>query len=428
MKPNDSKFDPMALPSLRARMGQWWYYLSTLKMSEIKARVSVAEEIHSGATLQELLQRKLRDRASEIADYLIEQDQRFFNSLVLGTYGGDPKWYEVSIKTSPIDGETEFPMESQGILGVLVLDGNETLFAIDGQHRVAGIRQALDKNELLRDEEVPIIMVAGVTQTHRHGDPEGFERTRRLFSTLNRHAKAVSKTDIIALDEDDAIAIVTRRLVEEYPLFRGKVSLGQGISIPPSDRRSFTSIVTLYDTLDTYLQEGSKRSWNRFKRFRPDEETLQSIFDRSKIFWDTYCNVFPELATFSVAPPKEMIAANHRHVDGGHLLFRPVGLQTSAHVVRDLMESLRLSLEEAVRRVSLIPMDLKHDMWRGLYWNDQNRRMITAPENKRAARRLMFHSLGGDLAYLKSTPPELRLELAGLLNKDEAAVSIERMI
>ena len=213
----------LILPALRARMGQSWYYISAMRMSDIAERISVAEEIHTSQSLRDLLQRTLSgDRTTKITDYLVEQDQRFFNSLVVGTYGGDPKWHEVSIRGTPSTIETELPVHLEGVLGILVLDGNEKLFAIDGQHRVAGIREALKRNEALEKEEVSVILVAGVTQDHRQDDAEGFERTRRLFTTLNRYAKPVSKRDNIALDEDDSVAIVTRLLLEDHALFSEK--------------------------------------------------------------------------------------------------------------------------------------------------------------------------------------------------------------
>lgn len=45
------------------------------------------------------------------------------------------------------------------------------------------------------------------------------QRSRRLFSTLNRYAKPVSMRDIIALDEDDVVAIASRDLIDTHPLF-----------------------------------------------------------------------------------------------------------------------------------------------------------------------------------------------------------------
>ena len=124
----------------------------------------------------------------------------------LGFYGGSPDWYELDIRTNHLFDAEALPRELDGVLGFLRLDGTETLFAIDGQHRVEGIKQALQENAELKREEVSIIFVA-----HRN-DPSGMERTRRLFTTLNRYAKPVSKSEIVALDEDDILAIITREI------------------------------------------------------------------------------------------------------------------------------------------------------------------------------------------------------------------------
>ena len=49
----------------------------------------------------------------------------------------------------------------------------------------------------------------------------GMKKSRRIFSTLNRYAKPVKLGDIIALDEDDIVAIATRDLLETHILFTG---------------------------------------------------------------------------------------------------------------------------------------------------------------------------------------------------------------
>lgn len=416
------------LPALRARMGQWWYFTSVMKMADIVERVRTVREIHKAESLQELLQRQLTDRATAIAEYLITQDQRFFNSLVIGTYGGEPGWYEVSVQKAPSTLQQEVPFQLAGILGFLVLDGTERLFAIDGQHRVAGISKALESNEELGEEEVPVIFVAGVAQGRREDDPEGYERTRRLFSTLNRYAKPVNKNFIIALDEDDAVAYVTRCLVEDHPLFVGKISLARGKNIHPSDQENFTSIVALYDCLDIFLQEETKRSWNRFKRFRPSDEKLEALLSKAINLWDKYCKFFPELLEFSESLPTDKVAAKHRHASGGHLLFRPIGLLSSVYVVRDLMDSKDISVGDAVSRVSKVPTQLDHGMWRGILWNATLRRMITAPEHQKMATKLMFYAAGGDLAHLNTDENVLKSELAGLLDAEGKEIRLDRYV
>lgn len=44
-------------------------------------------------------------------------------------------------------------------------------------------------------------------------------RTRRLFTSLNKKAKPVDKSAVIALDEDDLAAYATRALVENSRVF-----------------------------------------------------------------------------------------------------------------------------------------------------------------------------------------------------------------
>ena len=66
---------------------------------------------------------------------------------------------------------------------------------------MVGIKEALKENPELGDDELAVIFIA------HHTDSAGKERSRRLFTTLNKNAKPVSKGEIIALDEDDAMAI-----------------------------------------------------------------------------------------------------------------------------------------------------------------------------------------------------------------------------
>ena len=137
-------------------------------------------------------------------------------------------------------------------IGILRLSGSERIFAIDGQHRVEGIKAALIEKTSLKDEQQVAILVA-----HDSQSAAGVARTRRLFSTLNRYAKPVSKGDIIALDEDNAIAITTREMIEHHPLLSKPgamyLSREKAKQVPATDRTAITSVATLYDLLDAVL-------------------------------------------------------------------------------------------------------------------------------------------------------------------------------
>ena len=413
------------LPALRAKMGDWVYYIAFINMKEIAARISVVDDIHTSASLKDLLQRMLTNNSKRIAEYLLGQEQRFFNAIVIGSYGGSPNWHDLSVRGR--DGIADVPDHPEGSIGFLELSGNETLFAIDGQHRVKGIKDALAQDGSLEEEEVCAIFVKGVTASERDKDPDGFERTRRLFSTLNRYAKPVNKRDIIALDEDDVIAVVTRRLLEEYPLLRNKVDTGLKNSIKPDDHTNLTTIATLYDTMDIVLRDRQK-GWNDYKRWRPPDKEVDGLYSKAKQFWDGLSCQFPPLTELRESSAEEKVAGKYRGPHGGHLLFRPVGLLLITRVAVDLRSNMALSDSAALEYVSRTPTELSEYPWSGLLWDSANKRMITAKENQNIARRLLFNALGGDLskAPYKTTVNALRKQYAGVLNRAPDEIDLPR--
>ena len=407
----------LIIPALRAHMGDWIYYVTFLRMEQIANQINLAQDIHPSETLKEQIQRQITNRAKQISDYLLNQPQRFFNSLIVGVYGGSPDWYELTIGANPIFDAPILPSELEGVLGILRLDGTQTFFAIDGQHRVQGIKQAVKKNNELKQEEVSVIFVS------HQNDPSGMERTRRLFTTLNRYAKPVSKSEIVALDEDDILAITTRNLIEKHSLFQEKISLSKTKAVAVADNRSLTTIITLYDVLEILFRTTS--GWKEFKKHRPKNNTIIEFYANSVQFWDTLADHFPPLVEVLKSSPGDNIARHYRHKEGGHLLFRPVGLLIIANVVRQAKDA-GLKEKEAIRRISKIPMELAEEPWVGLLWDKTNRRMISGTTPQKVAKQLLFYGIGGDLADMKTNAEALQREYAGLLNREESEVKLRR--
>jgi len=87
--------------------------------------------------------------------------------------------------------------------------------------------------------------------SHKSTD-EGRERTRRLFTTLNKYAKPVSPAELIALNDDDAFAIVTRRLIESYTGLQSEfVPLAPTANIPTGNLSCITTVIALYELVRT---------------------------------------------------------------------------------------------------------------------------------------------------------------------------------
>src|SRR5262245_60544463 len=118
-------------PSLRAIMGDWVYYVTTMTFSDIGARIKPVEKIKEREDLRKWLQRKLtKKRREEISQYLLTQKQHFFNAIVAGIFMGEPEWYPVTVGESPTLGEIELSERTQTAFGILRLSGEEEIFAI----------------------------------------------------------------------------------------------------------------------------------------------------------------------------------------------------------------------------------------------------------------------------------------------------------
>jgi DNA sulfur modification protein DndB len=154
-------FSVLRVPALRAHMGDWVYYAAFLKLRDIAQRVFLADEIHKHEGLKDMIQRSIDSsgHAESIKQYLLSKSQRFFNALVIGVYGGGPNFYELELHRGPRLNPEDLPEYFEGALGILQFSGNEKLFAIDGQHRVVGIKRAVEQSESLGDEEVIALFV-----------------------------------------------------------------------------------------------------------------------------------------------------------------------------------------------------------------------------------------------------------------------------
>lgn len=357
------------LPSLRGYFGDWTYYACLMPIDEIAARVEYASKIHPNKALSQLIQRSLEDtRAKQIADYLAGTPERFFNSLVLATYGGSPEWLEIGNFRSAKQ-ETLLSKITQTALnsiGFLRLTGKEKIFAIDGQHRLAGIKRAINDGIDFEEDQLPVLLVG-----HRN-DKAGMQRSRRLFTTLNKTAIPVRKRDIIALDEDDVMAITARRLVESNNAFRDpKIAVISSQSVPASNRICLTTIANLYDILKLiFTFKIGKRSDRGLRFNRPPDNELDDYYEFAINYFGTMGDVFPPVADLFNATDPATLTPAHRGPQGGHLLFRPIGLEIVTRAAIEHAKQEHMTLTEALRALDDLPVQLAEYPWRGLLWDD----------------------------------------------------------
>ncbi len=371
------KPEGLVLPALRGVMGDWVYYSCLMNITELSGRVDYAKDVHHNKSLSEMIQRQLTGtRRKQIAEYLKTQPERFFNSLVIATYGGQPNWHALSnVKARDADDLAGLTEEQIASVGFLTLHGNEELFALDGQHRLAGIKKAvqdgLDQDPV---DEISVIFVA-----HKR-TAKGLERTRRLFTTLNKTARPVSKGDIIALDEDDVMAIAVRWLIEESELFKdNRIAFVASNNIPVANQVCLTTIGNLYDVLGILFssaQTDLKKRKADLQRIRPSDEVLQTYFKLAKDYFVLLAKHMTELAAFFAAADTKSVVTKNRGSQGGSAVFRPIGLDIFTRVIARLTTDK--TLEEAIKLAAKLPRKLTSAPYEGLMWDPSTKTISNA--------------------------------------------------
>ena len=358
----------MKVPVIRGRIGRWRYYAGVLTFKQISDRVSPSiNDLYPSKSLSTLLQRELTDNFKSIKEYIEQDQERFFNALILALYNGDPQWLEV-----------EFGGEFDEVYNVGFLDLPEDviIFPVDGQHRVAGIIEALKEKPELEREQVPVVFIA-------HEDsPEGIKRTRKLFSTLNRRAKPVGENAQIALDEDDIISIVTRELISNCRLFWGERLVNySGKQIPSKNKDAFTSLVTLYQCNSILIQVRLGLKGKKFKDYlvyRPNERIIADMSQYVSEFWDMFCGKMDVINAYldkTDAPAEE-----YRNEQGGNILFRPVVLTEFVKAASEISLKPDSNFEVAFDKLRTIKMDVASLPWKGVLWDGQ--KIITRVDKK----------------------------------------------
>ena len=364
----------LRIPAIRPKMGIWMYYVGSLNFGEVADYVRpINDELHKSELLCQMIQRSITENYKDIANYLILQEERFFNALILAVYNGQPEWNEVRID--------DIGNGDDHGLGILTLTGEEKIFPVDGQHRVAGIKKVLEINPMLRTERVPVIFIG------HSKDEIGMQRTRRMFSTLNRYAKPVSMRDIIALDEDDVVAIASRNLIDGTDMFINERILdAKTKAIPEENDRALTSIITYYECnkellwlfikdkeikgLDDKVIKGHKKI-NEYIRHRPDDEMIALFTNECKTFW----NAIIESCSEGINENNDGVG-KYRDKNGGHIFFRPVSLIPFTKMVVRIKEIEDVDYASIIERLPEKIKWIQCKLWRRVIWDDVKKGMI----------------------------------------------------
>lgn len=195
------------VPATRGRMGKTEYYTATLPFGAVTKLFTFNPDEMAELTPENRSQRELKKkRIPEIAAYILDHDDYIFSAITVSVDS-----YEI-----------EFTEVAEGAdLGELVLPLEAKYVVNDGQHRVAGIQEALRSDSRLAADTISVVVL-----------PDGgLERSQQIFSDLNRTVHKTSKSLDILYDHRLPINRITMACTEEVALFRQRIDK-ERISLP----------------------------------------------------------------------------------------------------------------------------------------------------------------------------------------------------
>ena len=392
--------------ALKMKMGNWDYYSVRMKMSEAAKEIMFASEVNDDKTLDNAIQRVIqKSRAgTQIVNYLAQNDERFFNSLVVAALDGNPTFNPVSLANEP-----KFEMIADmftDTFGVLTFDETIKTYALDGQHRLFAIKSLVDGSATLSppvgfsDETINVIFVVPSSDIARD---EFLKSYRRLFSSLNRHAKTTSANTNIIMDEDDRFAIVTRRLFSDFDFFKWnghdedpKIDTEASAESLNANSTAWATLVGLYRMNITLLwdyRDGKYKSNHELIQQTPTDDEAESLYNYLDKIWDAILLTVPVITE----DPSKKRRSGSEGSDGfeDNLLFRPIG-QTGivAPVARRLLNQFEVDADSpsedfvrALKPLSFVNWNLQSHLWRDLLTvqNAEGNWTMRAGNNRSAA-------------------------------------------
>lgn len=224
--PHTHSSHTLNVPATRGHMGNTDYYTANFPLGTLVKFFTWDPAKMASIPVEQRHQRALRkSRIPEIAQYLMNDDY-----VLPGI--------TVSIDTEGMEFE---PSELDENLGILHLPMETEWLVNDGQHRLAGIAEALLQEPELRYDNISVQIFPDV----------GLHRAQQIFSDLNRTPEQTSKSLDILFDHRSVINRITNAVVDRVPLFRDQTDKEH--STLSSRSAAFTTLSTVQTAVNLLL-------------------------------------------------------------------------------------------------------------------------------------------------------------------------------
>jgi DNA sulfur modification protein DndB len=394
----------------RARLGSTEYYTVKMTLEDLVNNVGLAIELPEwkDMTPDEKMQREpdINRVVNEICPYFIEDEDRFFGSLIVDIYtGGDKVVFEPITKFVDSDKLAAAHNIALQNAGFLTFPGKERLIALDGQHRLLAMKlclkgssaisvamlgnrkmtpqmMALEPHPELAEEEVSVIFV-------KH---ENNLKIRKIFNKVNKYARQTGRGQNIITADDDVYASIARRLFAEGEILHkiGGIELVNWTSNTLSQRsKQLTTVSALYTIAETLSKD---RGWSA-KIMPNDEAAIEEVFNENTEFWK---NLLEGMSVYREYIELTKLDKPISELREDNLLMKPVTHMALAHVAY-FAKKKGMTWAEVVRKLDKVDWSMDNSVWFNiLVIPAKKKKVITGKESIRAAGMVISYMVMGE--------------------------------
>jgi DNA sulfur modification protein DndB len=226
-----------------------------------------------------------KSRVPEISRYILDHQDGWVFSSLTASFDAEETFRPAS-KQDPNLGTLEVPLETD-------------FFINDGQHRRAGIEEAVRENPGLGEQTICVVLFR----------EENIERRQQMFSDLNRTVQKTPRPLDILYDHRDPMNRITQRVAEAVSLFKGRVEREKNSLSPRSSE--FVTLSALYDANEQLL--------GTLREGEVEEEEVEETVARATLFWNLLTENIPEWKSIrdgDLQPPEVRAGYIHCHAVG----------------------------------------------------------------------------------------------------------------
>jgi len=386
------------IPAFKGNFGTTEFYVITMRAGEVIRNLTIPKNMEGWEDLspEEKFQREVNYKrvAQHIAPYLATDEDRFIGAFIVMAMQDDEMEFE-----SLVDAGAKFPKGMPNSLmsqfGVLYLSGSEVLVPLDGQHRLAALKFAIEgkdnkgkdldfgANPKIAEDFCTIILISN--------DPH---KSRKIFNKVNRYAKPTSKADNLITADDDYIAVLTREEIIGKLIDTRLVNITSNTLSPKSG--FFTTLATVYEISLAYEETLIQRKPDISKL--PPQADITLAKNNLRNFWTNLLEI--DAYKSSVMNPEPEFDARRAEIRDQCIHCKPIAQRAIAEAIcaiisNDNSDGSRTSIEEVVDRVNSLDWSPANPEWQGILMIGD--KIITGNGAMKFAARILAYLLGQNL-------------------------------